>query len=387
MNNKERVTAILERKPVDYLPSNIEFSDMTREKELSEALNVPEGMMLDEYLDNCFYMTFVEDDLPVFFRNDDQMMLDLEKKGFAYVDLENELVYDRIGRGMVMHHDSVVPVYSALEGNAEKDKVAARVLPERFTKLFGLPLEEKIRKFEMPDPWVEGELDFMLADFAKYDEDGRFFVLPAGYWGVYETSHILAGWEQFMLEMALRPNMIHELMEKATHYKVELAKRKVKETPSILHHQSDDIATQLAGNFSLPMFREMILPYFKRVFEVYRDAGCHICFHSCGYIMDYIPDLIDIGVDMLEPIQTVNDLPTLKREYGKDLVFWGGIEVQRLSFWTPEETRENTKYVIHTLGKGGGLIIAPSQHLTHEVPIANLKAMIETIREERDKVV
>jgi uroporphyrinogen decarboxylase len=359
---------------------------MTRGKELCAALEVPEGQTLDEYLDNCFYMTFVEDDLPIFFRNDDQMMLDLEKKGFCYVDLENELVYSRMGYGMVMHHDSIVPVYGPLEADAEKDRTAGRVLPERFTRLFGLPVEERVRKFEMPDPWVEGGLDYMKADFARFDESGKYCMLPAGYWGVYETSHILMGWEQLMLEIALRPNMIHELIEKVTDYKVELAKRKLKECPHFLYHQSDDVATQLAGNFSLSMFREMILPYFRRVFEVYRNAGCHVCFHSCGMIMDYIPDIIDAGADMLEPIQTVNDLATLKREYGQDLVFWGGIEVQKLSFWTPEETSAETKRVIHTLGKGGGLIIAPSQHLTNEVPIANIKALIKTAREERDKV-
>jgi len=180
--------------------------------------------------------------------------------------------------------------------------------------------------------------------------------------------------------------MIHELMDKVTGYKVQQAGKKVAETPSIIHHIGDDLGTQVSGLFSRDMFSEMIKPYMKRVFAVYKDAGLKVCLHSCGCIMDYIPDLIEIGLDMLEPIQTCNDITALKREYGKDLIFWGGVETQKLPFLTPEGVREMTREVMWTLGKGGGLIVGPSQHITCDVPIENIKAMVETIMEERDKV-
>ena len=385
MNNVERVTNIIERKPVDYLPSQINFTDYTREKQIAEALGLDEGQSLDEYLQNCLYLTFAEDDIPIFFRNFDDMMLELEKKGYAYVDLKNEVVYDRLGMGTKMHYDSFFVVYSPLEGDAEKDKLAGDFLPERYTKLFGLPLDEKIKKLEMPDGASDGCLDMMLNDFANIN-DGSEFVMPCGYFGVYERSYAMIGWEQFMMEIAARPTMIHELMDKITEYKVQQARKKVKETPSIIHHIGDDFGTQISGLFSKEMFREMLKPYLKRVFDVYKDAGLKVCLHSCGCIMDYLPDLIEIGLDMLEPIQTCNDIATLKREYGKDLIFWGGVETQKLPFLTPEQVRDMTKEVIWTLGKGGGLIIGPSQHVTCDVPIENIKAMVETVMEERDKV-
>jgi len=385
MNNHERVTNIINRQPVDYLPSQINFTDYTREKQIAEALGLPEGQSLDEYLQNCLWLTFPEDDLPIFYRNFDDIMQGLEDRGYAGVDFKNEIVYDRLGMGTKMHIDTFFVEYCPYEGNAEKDKQAAPFLPERITKLFGLPLEEKIKKMELPDGGAEGTLDYMHNDFKLYN-DGSVFVFPACYFGVYERSYGLIGFEQYMMEMADRPNLIHELMEKMANYKVQLAEKLVKETDSIIHHYGDDFGTQLAPMFSLEMFRELVKPYIKQVWDVYKDAGRKVCLHSCGCIMDFIPDLIEIGLDMLEPIQTCNDIDTLKREYGKDLIFWGGIETQILPFLTHDEVKELTRKTIHTLGKGGGYIIGPSQHVTCDVPIDNIKAMIETIMEERDKV-
>ncbi len=386
MNNKERVSNLLNRKPIDYIPSQIVYTDMTRENAIAKALNLSKEQTLDNFLQNCMYLTFPEDDLPIFYRNDDDYMLDLEKKGFAYVDLENGIVYDRLGMGVKMHNDSFIVIYSPLEGNVEKDKIAAKHLPENITKLFGMPLEERIKKYTLPNGASEGCLDRMQSDYAQYD-NGSKFLFPTGYFGVYERGYALIGWEQFMMEIAIRPNLIHELLEKVTEYKVQLAKERVKKIPSIIHHHGDDFGSQLTGLFSKKMFKEMIVPYLKRIFDVYTSAGCHICLHSCGYIMDYLPELIEIGVDMIEPVQTCNDLKTLKREFGKDLIFWGGIETQLLPFMSPEEVRKLTKEVMWTLGEGGGLIIGPSQHVQNDLSIENIVAMVETIMEERGKLV
>lgn len=381
MNTYERVVNVIERKHIDYIPNQISFTDPERKKIVAKALGLKEDG-LDEYLNNCLMVTCSEDELPIFFHDLNDMMVDLEKKGYARVDLDNNIVYDRFGMGTLMHEDTFIVGYSPLEGDAEKDKMAAPFLPEKITKLFGFPLEEKIRKYEVPDGADEHVLDYMKKDYANYD-NGEHYIFPTGYFGVYERAFSTMGWGQFMTEIAIRPNMIHELLEKVCEYKVQLAKKKVAETPSIVHHNGDDLGAQTHGLFSIKMFREMIKPYLKRLFDVYRDAGCHVCMHSCGYIMDYIPDLIEIGVDMLEPIQTCNDIGTLKKEYGKDIVFYGGIEVQELPFITPDGTREMTRNAIRTLGKGGGCIIGPSQYITNDVPVDNIVAMVETIMEER----
>jgi len=385
MNNVERVTKLLKREPLDYIPSQINFCDFSREGAIAEALGLDEGQSLNEYLGNCLFLTFPEDDIPMFFRDFDDILDGLQERGFCWVDRKNDIVYDRLGIGFKRKVDGMFVCYSPLEGDAEKDKLAGEFLPESFTKLYGLPLEEKIKQLELPNGDTPGCLDWMLNDYAT-KSDGKEFILPTGYLGIYERAYCLIGWNQFMLECAARPNMIHELMEKVVEHKIQLAHKKIKETPSIIHHNGDDLGTQLAGFFSPTMFRELILPYMKKLFDVYKSADKFVALHSCGHMIEYIPDLIDIGLDMLEPVQTCNDLGMLKREYGKDLIFWGGIETQKLPFMTPEEVHEMTKDAIQTLGKGGGCIIGPSVQIPADVSIENIKAMVETIMEYRDKV-
>jgi len=135
------------------------------------------------------------------------------------------------------------------------------------------------------------------------------------------------------------------------------------------------------------MFREYVLPRLKRAWQPYNDAGIPIILHSCGCLTDFIPDLLAIGLRVLEPVQPCMDLGMLKREFGKDLVFWGGIDTQTfLPFGTPDQVKEMARRTIRTLGKGGGHIIAPSQEVMNDVPIANVKALVETIVEERQTV-
>jgi uroporphyrinogen decarboxylase len=106
--------------------------------------------------------------------------------------------------------------------------------------------------------------------------------------------------------------------------------------------------------------------------------------HSCGCITKFLPELIEAGLDVLEPVQPCMDLPFIKKEYGKHLTFWGGIDTQRLlPFGSPEDVRREVGETIRLMGKGGGHIIAPSQEVMKDVPLANIVAMLETILAER----
>jgi uroporphyrinogen decarboxylase len=383
LTKEQRVLRVIERRDVDYLPSAIWFTDNTRHQEIAESLGLDSGEELDDYLQNHLGLTFVADDLPIFYRNDDEYMLDLQERGFAYVDLENEMVYDRFGMGTVMHTDTFQYGYCLLEGNKDKNRKAAKVLPAAYTELMDLPLDQAIRKYQAPDPVKEGNLDLMERDLES--NHGRHFIIPTGYFGIFERAYSIVGFEQFMMEIVSRPKMIHELMEKITEQRIGLAREKMKLGFSV-HHHGDDLGTQTSMFISPKMFKEMILPYLKKLFRMYRDGGCHVCLHSCGYIIPFLRDLVDCGVNIIEPVQPCNDLGKLKREFGKDLVFWGGIDVQALPFLSPEETRVMVRDTIHTLGKGGGMIITPSQHITCDVPISNIKALVETIMAERSRV-
>jgi uroporphyrinogen decarboxylase len=152
-------------------------------------------------------------------------------------------------------------------------------------------------------------------------------------------------------------------------------------------HYGDDLGGQTTTMMSKDMFKKHIKPRIARVWRIFKDAGLPVILHSCGHITEFIPDLIDIGLDVLEPTQPVMDLNYRKKEYGKYITFWGGIDTQGvLPRGTPEDVKKLASETIHILGKGGGHIIAPAQEIMNDVPIENVKALVETIVSERQKV-
>ena len=118
------------------------------------------------------------------------------------------------------------------------------------------------------------------------------------------------------------------------------------------------------------------------MYDAVKAAGRNLMIHSCGCILRIMQELIDLGVDVLNPVQPeCMDLNFLKETYGARLAFWGGISTQRiLPYGTPDEVRKETERIITLLGKNGGYITCPSQHIQTDVPYENLKAMIETAR-------
>jgi uroporphyrinogen decarboxylase len=217
------------------------------------------------------------------------------------------------------------------------------------------------------------------------EKSGDFLVIPSGYTGAYERAAYVTGWENFMTLIGSDRDLIEELLDKATDYKIGVAKKTVQLGFKIAH-TCDELGSQQGGIFSDRTFHDVLLPRMKRHWKVFTDAGIPIMFHSCGNITRYIPSLLDIGLSVLEPCPPLMDLGYLKREFGRHLVLMGGIDAQALPFINAEQTRELTRNTIRTLGQGGGYIIAPSQSIMNDVPIENIKALVETIGEERARV-
>ncbi|MDR1797915.1 MAG: hypothetical protein LBR44_10890 [Clostridiales Family XIII bacterium] len=383
LTKKDRVMRQFTREPVDYLPSQITFADRTRDVEISQALGLGDVGELDDYLENHILFIYTKDDLPLHYRNDIGKMRGLEEEGFAYVDVEGRTVYDRWGMGTMIGEAGFFTNYGLFEGSAEKNARAAGFLPEKLQKLWELPLEEAVAAYEHPDPLTEGN-DAIYAQY-KDGVPGGLCAIPGGDFGIFERAYALMGFQNFMTEIALNPKMTYALMEKITDYRIRLAKVKADLGYKLVHH-GDDLATQCSGFFSPTMFEEVILPHLKRLFAEYKKYGQYIMMHSCGKIEAYLPKLIDIGLDAWEPVQPCNDLAFIKREYGGDLVFMGGIDTQRLPFMKPDEVREMATETIRILGKGGGYIIAPAQEIMNDVPLENIVAILKTVVELRDKV-
>jgi uroporphyrinogen decarboxylase len=323
--------------------------------------------------------------MPLFLRNDIDLMHRLSSEDAAGLDMESMTVYDIWGMGIRIGEEGFYYNYSPLKGDREANARARSFLPKNFNfTLLEMQPKDAVKHFQPPDPTKNNNLQPLREEIEKYTREG-IYAAPSGYFGIWERCNGMLGFVENSLYLGADPDITLEMFEKITDYKIKLAYELLKLDLPIYHH-GDDLGYQTSTFFSVDMFKSYLLPCLRRLFKVYKDAGKKIAYHSCGNITHMIPWLIDAGVNILEPVQPVMDLAFLKEAFGRELVFWGGIDTQHvLPHGTPTEVREHTALVMRTLGKGGGLIIGPSQEIMSDVPIENVVAMVETIRAERER--
>ena len=143
---------------------------------------------------------------------------------------------------------------------------------------------------------------------------------------------------------------------------------------------SDDWGDQRGVILGPARWRRYIKPYQAKLYEKVHRAGKFTLSHCCGNIRDILPDVIEIGLDVLQSVQPeAMDPYVLKREYGKDITFWGGLGSQRLvPFGTPDEIREEVKRLCDAMGRDGGYILGPAKSMQPETPTENAAAVVES---------
>jgi uroporphyrinogen decarboxylase len=152
--------------------------------------------------------------------------------------------------------------------------------------------------------------------------------------------------------------------------------------------EADDLGGQTTPLFAPRTYRELVKPLHAELFAFIRArTRAKVFFHSCGAIRELLPDLVEIGVDVLNPVQvsaTGMETAALKRDFGRDLVFWGGgVDTQRiLGGGSPDEVRAEVRRRVADLREGGGFVFAAVHNVQPNVPPGNLVAMWETWREE-----
>jgi uroporphyrinogen decarboxylase len=180
--------------------------------------------------------------------------------------------------------------------------------------------------------------------------------------------------------MAMEPKWTDELLERITEIQEELARRFI-DIGVDGGYFGDDLGAQQGLLFSPDTWRKLFKPRMKRLFLLFRDAGLPVILHSDGDIREIIPDLIDIGLSALNPCQPeVLDHRWLKREYGKDLAFYGGLSTQEtLPYGTRDEVIDAGKRCIEDLAADGtGCIYGPSHRIMSDIPESNIEAYLET---------
>lgn len=201
---------------------------------------------------------------------------------------------------------------------------------------------------------------------------------------IFETSWYLRGLENLLIDFQVNENFAEVLLDRVTEIVSDVSCRFAKGGIDILI-LGDDIGTQKGLMMSPDMWRRWLKPRLAKVIRDVRNinSDIYIFYHSDGDVRMIIPELIEIGIDILNPVQPECMDPTeIKQLYGDKLAFWGTISIQKtMSFGTPEEVRREVKERIETIGRGGGLVISPTHMLGPEVPWENIIAFFEAVEE------
>lgn len=204
----------------------------------------------------------------------------------------------------------------------------------------------------------------------------------------FETSWYLTGMEKFLVDLIMEAEYVPVLLDKIMEQNI-IAGKKLIELGVDFLWCGDDFGGQQGMLIDPDMWRSVFKPRIKMMFEEFRKVRSDIKFawHSCGSILPIIPDFIEIGLDILNPIQPLArgmEPEFLKNTYGKDLVFFGGIDVQELlPYGKPQEIRDEVKRRIDILGKGGGYIVSPAHNIQPDTPLENVYAFFETVLNHR----
>lgn len=208
---------------------------------------------------------------------------------------------------------------------------------------------------------------------------------------VFEMYWRLRGMDDALLDMAADPELADTMLERCADFAVELSRQSLAKFAVDWLWTGDDVAGQQSMIMSPDLWRRLVKSHLKRVADVGRADGLPIAYHCCGALRDIIPDLIEVGIGILNPVQCNcpgMDPVDLKREFGRDLAFMGGVDTQELlPKGSALDVRRATERLIEGMtSDGGGYILAASHTIPPETPDANLFAMYEVAGIPKDEI-
>ena len=341
---RERFMRVMRREEEGYIPYEFcfckafyeKFQRNTKAKDYFEYYDVPVRFVMPEYIGNSDYTSFF----------DNAYELKIDQWGIGHKP------------GRLAHFTQII---SPLK-NAETI--------------------DDIKKF----PFVDPVKDYDWDGFTKEVKDLKnrdIIVYGALATTVFEVSWQLIGFEKFMMALHDDLPIANYLMDKIIEIRKEFARRYAQIGVDCLH-LGDDVSTQLNMMMSVKMWREKIKPRLKQVIDEARCIKSDILmdYHGDGNLQSIIPDLIEIGIDILNPVQPECMNPyEIKHKYGDRLSFRGALGTQTtLPFGTVDEVRNTCEKLCSELGKGGGFMLCPTHMIEPEVPWENFEAYIDVLK-------
>ncbi len=349
MNSKERVYASLHRENPDRVPIWMWFHPETAEI-LAKTLEIPAR----------YVSTAMEDDVRQTWVANNYAM-----------------------EGIVHQHD----------GETHTDQWGVKWVKEGpFNQIEHYPLadvtDEKILNYQFPYDKIPELLQNMEPVIALKDE---YFIGCDVSPCLFELICRLRNMENAIIDFLLNPHIMDSLLEKATDFAVKISQEAVNRFDIDWLWTGDDIGGQQALIIDPDTWRTAIKPRLKRILDVGKQKGLWTAFHSCGEIRPIIPDLIEIGVNVLNPIQgncPGMNAAELKKEFGRELTFMGGVDTQNLlPNGTAAEVAKTTEKLIDVMtADGGGYILAASHTVPPETPLENIFAMYAVAGVPKEKI-
>jgi uroporphyrinogen decarboxylase len=349
MNSKQRVHAALRREPVDRLPVFMWFHPKTAQR-FARLLEIPVSGVAEA----------MGDDVRQTWVNNNYAM-----------------------EGIVHEHD----------GESHTDIWGVQwTLQYGFNQITGFPLErasrDEVLRYQFPIDHLEELMRLMLPVMAHQKD---YFIGVDVSPCVYEMYWRLRGIEKALLDMVEDPDFANEMLKRCADFSLELSRAALARYELDWLWTGDDVSSQYSMLMSPATWRKLIKPHMARIAAVGKAKGMWVAHHCCGALRPIIPDLIEIGIDVLNPIQCNcpgMDPLELKAEFGKHMSFMGGVDTQGLlPTGTVDEVRRATARLIEGMTRdGGGYILAASHSIPPETPDENIFAMYQEAGISRQEI-
>lgn len=245
---------------------------------------------------------------------------------------------------------------------------------------------DDLEKYPWPDPNDPGRTEGLREKAKRLRDETKFaIVADAPALGMFESGWVtLRGAEQYFMDLVLNKPFIHALMKKLTDIHIQLFKNYLDAIGDQIDVivAGDDLGSENGPLISLETFRELVKPYQKKLWASIKErTDAKLFLHCCGSIRKFLPDLIEMGVDVINPVQiAAKDMNAkdLKREFGSKLTFWGGIDTQKvMPFGTPDDVENEVKTRIRELAPGGGFVLTAVHNIQAGVKPENIIRMHE----------
>ena len=394
MTSRERILKTLNHEEPDRVPRDLggsESSGMTAHSliRLRAHLEIPQ---VPKVFEPYQYAAYIDDDLRARFKID---TANLTREPETWTGKANPMGFDVLlpeGWHEELDGEGMTAVRSA-----GGDIVARRPKGGYYFDPVNPPMydvtdpaeidtyRETIRSFDAP--WFADEDPEALRKRAERMHAGEICTVFNLCCHILAAGQLLRGYENFMVDLMTGETMVRKLLDVLIEGycdRVDLLGPLLRESVDIVL-LNDDLGTQNGPMLSPSTYRALIKPYQERLFaHVKKSFGAPILFHSCGAVREFIPDLIEVGVDALNPVQvsagSMNPAE-LKRDFGDDITFWGGgVDTQAvLNRKTPVEVADAVKKSIDILAPGGGFVFCQVHNIQPDVPPQNVAAMFEAL--------